>query len=119
MLALTCSSEYLFSTILRLLYLVICRTVIFRDLTHVIATLVIGVVIESSIYIMTRSQSELFLLQRWTENAEKQMQGVLNMLPTAVIILTKDEASKCLFKNEISKTMFALGQHNPMPNDVD
>jgi len=30
------------------------------------------------------------------------MQGVLNMLPCAVIILTKDVSSKCLFQNEIS-----------------
>jgi len=90
LLALTCSSEYFRSTILRVLYLVICRTVITPDIKSVMATLALVVIVEAPIYIITRSQSELFLLQRWTENAEKQMQGVLNMLPTAVIILTKD-----------------------------
>jgi len=73
LLALTCSSEYFKSTIMRVLLMVICRTVISPDIKTMMVTLAICVTIEASIYISMRSQSELFLLQRSTDNAEKQM----------------------------------------------
>jgi len=73
LLALTCSSEYFKSTIMRVLFMVISRTVITIELKQLMATFVMIVTAEVSIYITMRSQSELFLLQRSTENAEKQM----------------------------------------------
>jgi len=63
-LALTCSSEYFKSTIMRVLFVIICRSVITPDLKQTIATLGITMTIEASIYISMRSQSELFVLQK-------------------------------------------------------
>lgn len=69
--------------------------------TTVVMTMIIGLIfllvtIEMALFLFQRSQLELFLSDKLTKRHDQQLQNVINKMPVAVAVFTKDDHKLCL-----------------------
>jgi len=100
-----CDSDYHTDLAIRMVYLAFSRVAVYDKVPLYAMTFFVILIAELPFYYRSHETLKLFVLQRQSAIREKQLEGVLDMLPGGVVILKKDN-NECVFKNKSADEMF-------------